>query len=237
MEVNPVALRICAWSGVIFTVLLLVSFAAVLQFIPAPSAAASARDIAAMFSHHAVRIRFGIALYVCAVPFILPFGVALAAKCAQGERGFPIFAAVGLASTSVAVFAGLVGGLIWGAAAFRPDAVPASTTRMLNDFGWIAFLLTWSPFAIWNASIALTVFFDTRVTPVFPPWVAYFNLWLIFLYAPAGLMLFFKHGPFAFNGVFALWVPGAAFVSWLAVMIVMLLRGSKDPAEASARGG
>jgi hypothetical protein len=47
-------------------------------------------------------------------------------------------------------------------------------------------------------------------------------------------MIFFKHGPFGFNGLIAFWMPTAVFFVWMLVMSWMLLR-AVSAEEARAR--
>jgi hypothetical protein len=44
------------------------------------------------------------------------------------------------------------------------------------------------------------------------------------LIVPAGLMIFFKRGPFGFNGLITFWMPTAVFFTWICVMTYMVLR-------------
>jgi hypothetical protein len=44
------------------------------------------------------------------------------------------------------------------------------------------------------------------------------------LVAPAGVIVFFKHGPFAWNGLISFFLPLGAFASWIAVMVRLLAR-------------
>jgi hypothetical protein len=44
------------------------------------------------------------------------------------------------------------------------------------------------------------------------------------LVIPAGVVPFFKSGPFAWNGAFAFFLPLAVFATWIAVMTILLRR-------------
>jgi hypothetical protein len=114
--------------------------------------------------------------------------------------------------------------LIWAVASFRAGQIPAQTTRTLNDLAFFLLLFDWSPFCLWVASFAVAIFRDRSAEPVFPRWAAYLNLWVVFLSIPGCLIVFFKHGPFAFNGFVAFYFPVVVFFVWLVVMTVLALK-------------
>jgi hypothetical protein len=59
---------------------------------------------------------------------------------------------------------------------------------------------------------------DRSTRPLWPRWVGYLNLWIALSGAGGGLAVFFKHGPFAWNGLVGFYIPIAAFTVWIAVM-------------------
>ena len=69
-------------------------------------------------------------------------------------------------------------------------------------------------------SVGLAVLLDPGKDPVFPRWVGYFSLCNAISYLPAGFMSFFHHGPIAWNGVLALYVPLASFFTWMVIVTV-----------------
>jgi hypothetical protein len=73
-------------------------------------------------------------------------------------------------------------------------------------------------------SLALAIFQDTRVEPVFPRWVAYFSVWMASILALGSLDVFFKDGPFAWDGLVTFWLDFAAFGAWAVVVTVQLIR-------------
>lgn len=110
----------------------------------------------------------------------------------------------------------------WTMMAFRAEN--ALIVQAFNDFGFFLFLYTWPPFAIWMWIIAIAIFRDINPVPIFPRWVAFYNLWAGFLMAPASLMGFFKTGPFAYNGLLTFWVVALDFFVWMLVMSVVMFR-------------
>jgi hypothetical protein len=124
------------------------------------------------------------------------------------------------------------------AASFRYDDRAPDVTRALHDLGWILFVtVIWS---LWVQLIAIAaaILIDRRSEPVLPRWLGYLNLWVAMLIIPAGLVLFFKHGPFAWNGVVGLYIPLVAFVIWMMSMTITIhqklsrqIREDMRPAE------
>ncbi len=114
--------------------------------------------------------------------------------------------------------------LVLAAASFRPERSPEAT-QTLHDLGWI---LLFMPFVLQSGAIALAVLLDTGPKPVFPRWVAYFNLLECFLFLAVVLMLFFKTGPFAYHGVLVFWLPLFIFGAWLLVMAWATYRGAVE---------
>ena len=60
------------------------------------------------------------------------------------------------------------------------------------------------------------------------------TLWVGALFVPGGLLTFFKHGPFAWNGLFAFWIPLLTFFAWYLLMFVFLRKAIIDEARAPA---
>ena len=104
----------------------------------------------------------------------------------------------------------------------------------MNDAGWLMFLMPFTTFIVQNFAIGLAILGDQSAQPVFPRWVAYLNFWVAALFVPGGLLTFFKTGPFAWNGLFAFWVPFVVFLTWYLLMFMMLRKGII--AQAAAPG-
>jgi hypothetical protein len=113
---------------------------------------------------------------------------------------------------------------IWLTAAFRPDEISPDITRALHDLGWIVFLVDVPPFSVWMIAIGIAILRDRGAVPLFPRWLGFFNFWVALLILPALLLPFFKSGPFAYNGILALYLPFGAFFIWMVVMTFGLMR-------------
>lgn len=117
----------------------------------------------------------------------------------------------------------LLANLFWLLAAFRPDRDPA-LTQLFNDLAWVTFTSA-VPFLIGQSVfLALAVYLDRQDSPVFPRWVAHFNLVVAGALAPAAFVGLAKEGPIAWDGFLSFWVKNAAIAIWIVVMAVVLGR-------------
>jgi hypothetical protein len=218
---------------VVFFFVGLVPFAG---FVPPPDPRGSPTEIQALYTDHLTSVRVGLLISTVSVSLFFPWGAAIAVLTRRSESTFPVFTYMQVACVAMAGIVAMFCCMLWSWAAFRPDEIAPETTRAINDLGWFLFLYTWPPFSIWALAIAGAIFCDRSERPVFPRWAAYLNVWVAILLVPAGAMLFFKHGAFAFNGVITFWIPTIAFFIWMPAMSWLILKAVADD-EAAARDG
>jgi hypothetical protein len=234
-QMNTRAQLLCAWTGPVLVLLFFVGLVPLAGFVPPPSPTASAAKIAAMYRDHTTAVRLGLFLMTTSTALTIPWGLSVATWTRRSEGSFPILTYIQVACVGLASLVGVLTGLVWSVAAFRPE-ISIETTRMLNDFGWFLYLFTWPPFSVWALAIGLGIIWDKNEEPAFPRWVAYLCFWLAFLLIPAGLMLFFKTGPFAFDGVITFWVPNAVFFGWIIVMTWLVIKAIRAEQRRQASG-
>ena len=58
---------------------------------------------------------------------------------------------------------------------------------------------------------------DKRQAPIYPRWFGYFRNWCAIGLSPAGLIIFIKDGPLAWNGLLAFWIAASTAVVWIVV--------------------
>ena len=213
---------LCAWSGPASAVLSILGLVVISGFVPPQDPSDSAQQIAGWYSDNDTRILIGMIVGMTGFTLFVPFGIGVALQTRRIENR-PAMTYIQIACVAIAALEGVMAAFIWGAAAFRPGEMDPDITRTLNDLGWFAFLFDIPPFAVWIGAIAIAIFRDESDPPVFPRWVAYLNLWVALLIWPAELMAFFKTGPFAFNGLLALYLPAGLFFAWLVTMSIVLM--------------
>lgn len=209
--------RVLIWGGPGMVLLWLGAFLWIAGFIPPSAPAASAERIVQLYAENTASIRIGLVISMLGSALLVPYAVAISGqlKRIDGAKALADTQMVSCALLSLE-FITPIG--IWMAAAFRFDDRAADLTRAMHDMGWILFMtVIWS---LWVQLVAIgaAILIDRRPQPIFPRWIGYLNLWVAFLILPAGTVLFFKTGPFAWNGLVGLYVPLVAFVIWFACM-------------------
>lgn len=168
--------------------------------------------------------RFGLAICISVWILMLPWSLVLASLTARAERGFRVLSLTGALCGAGIVVVGYVMFFLWGVNMFRPDIFAAESMQMFNDLGWFIFVMFWSPGTVWCWAVGLTIILDPSSEPAFPRWVAYVNFWVGLCFFPACTGLFFKEGPFAYDGIFTVWLPASVFFVWYGLMTVLMLR-------------
>lgn len=220
--------RLCAWSGPLATLLALVGMVIIGSYVPATDPAADSQSIVDFYLSDLTDRRLGMVIAMTGFSLFVPFGIAIAMQTRRIER-LPVMTYVQIASVAIAALEGVMSAVIWLTAAFRPDTIDPEMTRMLHDLGWICFLVDIPPFSIWIAAIGIAILRDRQARPLFPRWVGYFNMWVAMLIIPAMLIPFFKSGPFAYDGILALYMPFGVFFLWMVAMTPVLLKAIARP--------
>lgn len=231
MTSRPVQI-VCASSGFMLILLLFGGLIAA-GWIPPVSPAESATEIAQRYQSNANGIRLGAVLMLFGAGFTVPVGALIAAHMKRIEGEFSPLTYIELIGTAGGLVAISLPVLIFGAAAFRPDRDP-ELLQLITDLGWVPFIMNGPPAIAQAVSFGVAILRDRRESPTFPRWLAYFNFWAAFCFLPAFLCVFFKTGPFAWNGLLSFWLAAALFGGWFLVMAIMLLKVAGQDSEESA---
>lgn len=214
----------CALGGITFAVLFGIGFLAIARFVPPLDPGHTAAQTAAIYRENATAIQIGLLLCYAGVVAYLAFGASIIGQTRriQGVPATLIYLQLVAFAASVLLIAGPM--MVWLVAAFRPDEYSPETIQMLNDFGWITFLLGWVPFVTWYIATGVSILCDESPTPVYPRWAGYAGILLGFLQSTATFLVFTKSGPFAWNGLFSWWLPASEFFTWFMIMTVLTVK-------------
>lgn len=214
---------LCAWCGPLL-ILLIGAGLLIAGLWPPPRPTATAEQMRDFFANSPTQIHLGLALMMAGMGLLVPWGASLAAQTSRIRSSSPVTTFVQVAAVGVATLIGVASIIAWSVASFRPAEVPPDLTRAMSDLGWFFFVFDWSPLFVWYLAVAAAIFGDRDGSPIFPRWSAYLSLWVALLSIPGGLMIFFKTGPLAFNGIFAIWIPLGIFFVWIVVMTALTIQ-------------
>ncbi|MCX2929962.1 hypothetical protein ORI20_06745 [Mycobacterium sp. CVI_P3] len=221
------------WSAAAFFLLWLIGFVFFAQWIPPIPPSDSAEDLAELFRDRSLPIRIGMVLMTIGTVFYLPWSMVLSDLIKEIEGRSFFLSGTQLAAGVLSAMTFFLPAFVWTTAAFRPQRNP-EITQALVDLGWLFFITPIAPFILQYVILAIAIFRDKRTRPAFPRWAGYLQLWISISFLPALGAMFFKTGPFAWNGVLVWWIPFAMFTGWFVVMITLTwraVRQDRQPAE------
>lgn len=221
-----------AWCGIVFPI---VFFAGMLMagLLPPHSPMDSAAEIATKWQTDPNIKRLGLFLCMYAGGVTAGYGAIISVylKKIDPEGSYSNLQLLGAATGVIAILTPV---FLYSVASFRTDR-PAELTQLINDAAWIPFVMNTPPALMQCFAIALAVFADKREKPIFPRWFAYYQLWTALLFIPGGLVLFFKNGPFAWDGILAFWLVAILFGLWFIVTAIMVLKAISDEQTRDAQ--
>jgi hypothetical protein len=212
---TPGIQKTMAFCGAAF-VLLLFPAMLMIGLLPPISPMRNATEIAQFWSTNTGLKRLGLVLLLTASGLQAPFGALIAIRIRQMEGSrYSALAYTELVGVGLAVMAIIMPCFFFAAASYRPERDP-QITQALNDLGWLPFVMNWPAATIQCLAIGFAIFGAAR--EVWPRWLGYFNVWCGFIFAAGGLVVLFKNGVFAWNGLLAFWMVAVFFGLWFLIM-------------------
>ncbi|MGH2603491.1 MAG: hypothetical protein ACRDJ9_29420, partial [Dehalococcoidia bacterium] len=221
---------LCAWAGPAFLVLYGIAFWGIAGYIPPPDPVLTPGEINSFYAENRTEIRIGQLGGLVASTLLFPFFALISLQIARIERGrLPVLAMIQFGGAVLLLVFFAICSMLWVGATFRPE-LDGATVRALHDLSWLMFVMVFPAYSLQMICMAIAGFIDTSPHPTWPRWAAYFNLWVAFSGAGGGLAVFFKEGPFAWNGLIGFYLPVAVFAVWLSVTTWLLVRSVKRQA-------
>jgi hypothetical protein len=233
---NRTTERWCVYAGPLLMTIFGIGFWVVGGLVPPPTPNQTALQVATYYAEHATRIRIGLIISMLSAGLTFPFTVAIFMQMKRIEGGVGPLGCTQLVT-------GLLNGPLFilpmitlAAATFRAGATDPAVTQSLSDLAWLAFVGIPAPGIVQLSSIAIAIFRDHRPRPVFGRWLGYFNVWCALSFLFGILVICFKTGPFAWDGIIAFWIPLGIFGTWFFVMAWAMLNELKhqDSADVGA---
>lgn len=220
-RIDPLLMRIFVWSGLALVLMTAIGFGWLMHMVPPPSPEDSKEATLRWVDEHQISILIGAALVTFFWSFWVTWAAPILLYIRRMER-VPLltFACLTNVGGGAAVITTIA--VSWTVMAFRAE--DPAIVQAFHDLGWFLFLYTWPPFGILMVMFAIAIFRDVNPQPLFPRWLAYYNLYAAFAMAPASFIGLFKSGPLAYDGVLAFWLVAIDFFVWMVVMSVIVLK-------------
>ena len=228
--------RIILWALPASAVTWIAAFLLFPGFVPPMSPNATAGQVAAFFQHHTDRVRASMIIFNWFCVALIPLLMLIVEQMRAMAHRTPVmrYCVIGVAGAAPIAF--LTSTVFWLLAAFQPDRAPA-LTLLLNDLAWITFTCGVPFLVAQSLFVAVAVLLDQQPEPVFPRWVAGFNLLVAVALVPAGFAGLAHYGPFAWNGFLSFWLKNLAIAMWIIVMAMVVGRNvTRDRLSTAVRG-
>jgi hypothetical protein len=213
------------WTLPVLGIVWLSAFLAFPGFVQPMSPTMSAAEVAAFYRdpENLPRIRYGMIVFNWFAVGLIPILALIVLQIRRMAHRTPIFSYATLACAAGGPTIFLMANLFWLLAAFRPERDP-ELTLLLNDLAWVTFSSQVGFLIAQSVILALAIYLDRQQRPVFPRWVAHFNLIVAALLIPAAFVGAAMTGPIAWDGLLTFWVRNLAIGLWIVVMGVVLAR-------------
>jgi hypothetical protein len=200
-------------------------------FVPPMSPTSSPSHVAAFFATHTARVRYSMILFNWFCVALIPMLMLLVERIRLMAHRTPIlrYCVIGVAGAAPIAF--LTSTVFWLLAAFRPSR-PPELTQLYNDLAWVTFTCGVPFLVALFLFVALAIHLDEQDEPVFPRWVAGFNVLTALAVTPAAFAGLTLDGVFAWNGLLSFWVKNLAIAVWLIVMGIVLGRATQRATSA-----
>jgi hypothetical protein len=194
-----------------------------------------ADQVAEFYAQNSAMIRFSMITFnLCAI-MLIPFFMIIVLQIKRMALPSQLLAYSYLCGIAGGATLFAIADIFWLIAAFRPDRNP-ELILLLNDMAWLIFIAPVGMVVVANLCLALAVFLDARTEPIFPRWVAYFNIATAVAMTPAACAVIFRTGPLAWDGAVSFWLRIGAFGLNVAVMFIVLRSAINRQASEEAAG-
>lgn len=216
------------WTTPLAGVLFLIAYLMFPGFSPPMSPTMTPEQVAAFLQDNLTATR-GVVIFVNLIgASLVPFFACIAVQMLRVGNSSPVFAYSYIISVGIGLTAFILADYCWGVAVYRPDRDP-QLVSLLNDMAWFFFIAPAGLIVVQNLCLALSIYLDARPKPVFPRWVAHFNIATALLMVPGAFALLHKTGPLAWDGSLSFSLRLTTFAVYVAVMFFVLLRVVQQP--------
>jgi hypothetical protein len=216
--------RFCAWMGPVFMSVFIVFWGIMGHNIPPWNADLPADVIAGWFRTEANTIRTGMVMSMtCAVLYAV-WGLAIGRVMTRIVPN-SILIDLQVWGAGLTVVPVLVSTSFWLTGAYRPEDLPDNILQLLYDMAWLLIDLAYFVTSVQMFAAGAAFIRDKRATPLIPKWLAWYGIWVGFMFIAECLMPFFKTGPFARDGMLNFWIEFMIWFLWCPTLTFYVVKG------------
>jgi hypothetical protein len=223
--------RFCLWMGPLFVAVFYYCWGVLGHNFPPFTPDTPAAEVAAYFRDNAGSVRFGMVVAMTFAPAYGVWGYALAKVLERAVGGdkpadniMVQLARVGAAWTVITL---LVPTSFWLTAAFRPEALPDWMIQMLYDMAWLLIDLAYAVTSVQLFALGIGFLADKRAAPLIPKWLAWYGIWVGFMFILECVIPYFRNGAFARSGILNFWIEFLIWMAWVPVLTAYAFKAVK----------
>ena len=218
---------LCLWAGVASVVVFFLGLF-VAGMLPPPAPTLSPEALVAHFAQNPFGTKLGMIMGMAGATLFAPWSAVLFIQARRAEGGEPIASYVVLGAGLVNCVAFIIPFNFWAPALYRPDNAP-ELVRMFHDMGWLEFWMLLYPYVLQTIAVAYVgLNYKGQGPNPFPRRFCFLSLWTALLVMPAGLVIFFFTGPFAWNGIFVFYLPCIVFCIYYIYAFIVVYKAIKN---------
>ncbi|BBZ25775.1 hypothetical protein MMAD_00700 [Mycolicibacterium madagascariense] len=214
--------RILLWTAPPAMALFALGFVLFPVIAPPLSPTMTPEQVATFFRDHDTQILGVVVLVNLIAGSLVPMFAVTAVQMSRTGTSSSVFTHAYVICVGAGTTAFILADYCWGVAAFRPDREP-QLISLLNDMAWFFFIAPVGTIVAQNLCLAVSVYLDERPTPIFPRWVAHFNVAAAVLLVPGAFSILVKTGPLAWNGVLSFTLRLVVLAGYVVVMFLVLV--------------
>ncbi|QZT60497.1 hypothetical protein [Mycolicibacterium austroafricanum] len=215
--------RILLWTTPAAGALFVVAYVLFPVFSPPLSPTMPPEEVAAFFQTNVTGILGVVILCNLIAGSLVPLFAVAAVQISRTATSSSVFTYAYIMCVGAGITAFILADYCWGVAAFRPERDP-QLISLLNDMAWFFFIAPVGSIVVQNLCLALSIYLDARPEPIFPRWVAHFNIVIAALLIPSAFSILYKSGPLAWDGAVSFTLRLLVFATYIVVMFLVLLR-------------
>jgi hypothetical protein len=216
--------RFCAWMGPVFMGVFIVFWGIMGHNIPPWNPDLPAETIATWFRTEANTIRIGMVMSMSFAVLYAVWGLAIGRVMMRIVPKDSILVDLQVWGAGLTVVPVLVSTSFWLTGSFRPDALPDNILQMLYDMAWLLIDLAYSTTTVQLFAAGICFMRDRRTKPLVPKWLAWYGIWVGFMFIAECLMPFFKTGAFARDGILNFWIEFLIWFVWCPTLTYYILK-------------